>query len=132
MSTELISELGAENRVLEDSRFSAFAHTGSWISGRYEAKDGRLNNDRPWGRTKTDTNFMWFKVDLGRVMLVNGIATQGDGTLGSNYFPDYKLQYSIDASGTIVVGVKQGSSSAVKVSCAGIIHCVKVPYVCNT
>ena len=131
MSTEFISELGAENRVLEDSRFSAYAFTG-WASGRYEAKDGRLNNDRPWGRTKQDTNFMWFKVDLGRVMLVNGIATQGDSTYGSNYFPDYKLQYSFGASGASVVHVKQESSSAFKVSCAGKIHCAKIPCVWNT
>ena len=121
MSTEFIGELGAENRALEDSRFSAYAFTGSWLTGRYEAKDGRLNNDRPWGRAKTDTNFMWFKVDLGRVMLVNGIATQGDSTYGPNYFPDYKLQYSFDANGAIVVHVKQESSSAVKVCYAGKI-----------
>ena len=30
-------------------------------------------------------------------MLVNGISIQGDGTWGPNYYPDYKIQYSLNA-----------------------------------
>eukprot|EP00112_Aurelia_sp_Birch-Aquarium-sp1_P008512 Seg194.3_Seg194.2 transcript_id=Seg194.3_Seg194.2/GoldUCD/mRNA.D3Y31 product="Coagulation factor VIII" protein_id=Seg194.3_Seg194.2/GoldUCD/D3Y31 len=112
--SEFINELGAENRVLEDRRFAAFTFS-RWNGHDYRAENGRLNNVRPWGRTKRDPNLMWFKIDLGRVMLVNGIATQGDGTYASNYFPDYKLQYSLDANGLTVVYVKQEGSSSVKV-----------------
>ena len=47
--TDSIYELGAENRALDNSRFSASGYT-EWVNaGRYRAHDSRLNNDRPWG-----------------------------------------------------------------------------------
>ena len=90
-----IYEIGAENKVLENTRFKASGFT-SWVSGRYEAHDGRLNNDKPWGISQGTSINPWFKVDLGRMMLVNGISTQGDGVWGPNYYPDFKIQYSFD------------------------------------
>ena len=90
-----IYEIGAENKVLENTRFKASGFT-SWVSGRYQAHDGRLNSDRPWGISKFTSTNPWFKVDLGRMMLVNGISTQGDGVWGPNYYPDFKIQYSFD------------------------------------
>ena len=116
--TEFVGEIGAENRVLEDSRFTAFGWSNWFGDGRCAPKDGRLNNDRPWGSTSTgtSTSLIWFKVDLGRVFLVNGIATQGDGKWGSNFFPDYKLDFGLKSPGTTVVDVKEETSSAVKVS----------------
>ena len=112
---EFIYEIGAENRVLGNGRFSASGNTG-WVTGRYEAHDGRLNNDRPWGLAKTATN-PWFKVDLRRVMLVDGISIQGDGTYGSNYYPDYKIQYSFDATPTAgaLITIKEETTSSEKV-----------------
>ena len=84
--------------------------------GRYDAHDGRLNNDKPWGIAKSATN-PWFKVDLGRVMLVNGISIQGDGTYGANYYPDYKLEYSFDAAPAVgaLIAIKEETTSSERV-----------------
>ncbi len=111
---EFVGEVGAENRVLDDSRFAAYGHY-EWTVGRYKAKDGRLNNAFPWGN-KGDQINPWFRVDLGRIMLVNGISTQGNPRYGSNYFINYRLEFSLQDSGTAMVYVKQENSSAVKVS----------------
>ena len=80
------------------------------------AHDGRLNNDRPWGISKSATH-PWFKVDLGRVMLVNGISIQGDGTYGPNYYPDYKLEYSFDAAPAVgaLIAIREETTSSEKV-----------------
>ncbi|XP_065069569.1 lactadherin-like [Rhopilema esculentum] len=98
--SDSVYEFGAENRALPDNRFSAYATTDFLGIGRYKAKDGRLNNDRPWGCSRTETSFLWFKVDLGRVMLVTAISLQGDRNYGPNYFPDFKLQYTLDSANT--------------------------------
>ena len=50
-------------------------------------------------------------------MLVNAIATQGDATYGPNYYTDFKIQYSFDASpatGTLFT-IKEEASSTEKV-----------------
>ena len=109
-------ELGSENRALENSRFTASGHT-AWTTGRYDAFDGRLNNDRPWGVSKSSASNPWFKIDLGRVMLVNGISIQGDGTYGSNYYPDYKIQYSFDSNAAVgaLIGIKEEITSTERV-----------------
>ena len=81
------------------------------------AHDGRLNNDRPWGVSNLVQTDPWFKVDLGRVMLVNGISIQGDRTFGPNYYPDYKLQYSFDAAPAAgaLIAIKEETTSSEKV-----------------
>ncbi|XP_065069554.1 uncharacterized protein LOC135694661 isoform X2 [Rhopilema esculentum] len=111
-NSDSVYEFGAENRALPDNRFSAYATTDFLGNGRYKAKDGRLNNDRPWGCSRNERSFLWFKVDLGRVMLVTAIATQGDRTYGPNYFPDFKLQYT---RGSRNITIKEESSSSEKV-----------------
>ncbi len=108
-----MGEVGAENRVLEDSRFTAYNYF-EWIVGRYRPKDGRLNNDFPWGNKKERPN-PWFKVDFGRILLVNGVSTQGDASFGSNYFPDYKLEFSLQDTGSPVIFVKEEDISTAKV-----------------
>ena len=121
-------EIGAENRVLESSRFSASGFT-AWFGNRYRAHDGRLNNDRPWGITKPSNP--WFKVDLGRTMLINGISTQGDGTWGPNYYPDFKIQYSFDvvaASGNLTT-IKEDLNSSEKVR--KVFSAIKVSDFCD-
>ena len=99
-----------------NGRFSASGHT-AWVIGRYEAHDGRLNNDRPWGISNLVGTNPWLKVDLGRVMLVNGISIQGDGTWGANYYSDYKLQYSFDAAPAVgaLIAIKEETTSSEKV-----------------
>eukprot|EP00794_Sanderia_malayensis_P007927 gene7927-8782_t len=110
--TDFIAEAGAENRVLDDSKFFASGYFQTdWSNGRYMPKDGRLHNDRPWGDSSSGS--FWFKVDLGRTMLVNGIATQGDATYALNYFSDYKLQFS--QSNANFLSVKSEGSSSVKI-----------------
>lgn len=115
-STETLYEVGAENRALSNSSFSASGFS-SWVTGRYLPHDGRLNNDRPWEIDKAREPNPWFKVDLGRVMLVNGISTQGDNYYAPNYYPDYKLKYSLDANPTTgsLIYVKEETSAAVRV-----------------
>ena len=51
-------------------------------------------------------------------MLVNGISIQGDGTFGSNYYPDYKVQYSFDASPAVgaLITIKEETTLSEKVS----------------
>ena len=109
-------ELGAENRALENGRFTASGHT-PWVLGRYDAHDGRLNNDKPWSVSKSSTSNPLFKVDLGRAMLVNGISIQGDGGYGPNYYPDYKIQYSLDSDAAVgaLIGIKEENKSSEKV-----------------
>ncbi len=94
---------------MNDNIFFAYGWN-EWLPGRYLPKDGRLNNDRPWGN-KRDSVPPWFKVDLGRIMLVNGVSTQGDPTYGSNYFPDYKLEFSLQDNGVVVIYVKEEDNS---------------------
>lgn len=51
-------------------------------------------------------------------MVVNGISMQGDGTYGPNFYPDYKVQYSLDsnpAAGSLIT-VKQENAAAAMVS----------------
>ena len=50
-------------------------------------------------------------------MLVNGISVQGDGTYGPNYYPDYKIQHSFDASVAVgaLVTIKDEITSSEKV-----------------
>ena len=114
--TDSMYELGAENRALDNNRFSASGYT-HFIAGRYWPYDGRLNNDRPWGVYGGRSNNPWFKVDLGRVMLVNGISVQGDGTWGANYYPDYKIQCISDANVKVgdLITIKDEATSSERV-----------------
>ena len=114
--TDSMYELGAENRALDNSRFSASGYN-PLVVGRYGAEDGRLNNDRPWGVEYLGYYNPWFKVDLGRVMLVNGISVQGDGNYGPNYYPDYKIQCSSDANVKVdaLITIKDEATSSERV-----------------
>ena len=113
-SSGLLAPIGAENGVLEDSRFQAFGYH-SFVKDRYQPKDGRLYSYAPWGNLGTATGMVWFKVDLRQIMLVNAIATQGDPWYADNYFPDYKLQFSLAADGKAMFYVKEEMTSTVKV-----------------
>ena len=108
--TDSMYELGAENRALDNGRFSALPDNAN-------AHYGRLNMYKAWQFPNDVAQNQWFKVDLGRVILVNGISIQGDPRIGDYYVTDYKLQYSFDASVAVgaLVTVKEETTSSERV-----------------
>ena len=103
-------ELGAENRALANTRFSASPDSAN-------AHYGRLNMQMAWRFSTDVAQNEWFKVDLGRVILVNGISIQGDPRIGDYFVLDYKIQYSFDASVAVgaLVTVKEETTSSERV-----------------
>ena len=105
--TESVYEVGAENRVLDDVRFNASTNNAI-------AHYGRLNMPMAWQPLLPVTQSQWFKVDLGRVLLVNAISIQGDPRRGESFYSDYKIQYNLNdiaVAGSLVTIKEEDTSS---------------------
>ena len=63
------------------------------------------------------TQSQWFKVDLGRVLLVNAISIQGDPRRGESFYSDYKIQYNLNdiAVASSLVTIKEEDTSSERV-----------------
>ncbi len=79
-----------EHGAIHDSAFSA----SSELSGK-EAKLARLNNAAGWCASSASPQ--WLQVDLGRLFVVNAVATQGFGAKNSSEIvKSYQISYSVD------------------------------------
>ncbi len=66
----------------------------------YQAAYGRLHGSRGdgWCTASSSSNDDWLQVDLGQMLQVCGVATQGDGTHDGldEWVTDFKLSFSSD------------------------------------
>eukprot|EP00162_Nutomonas_longa_P013805 comp21711_c0_seq9/m.48361 comp21711_c0_seq9/g.48361 ORF comp21711_c0_seq9/g.48361 comp21711_c0_seq9/m.48361 type:complete len:974 (-) comp21711_c0_seq9:98-3019(-) len=88
--------LGLAGYTIPDSAFSASsAHGNNW--GYYGPQWSRLDGSANWGGWIPNNNRAgeWIQVDLGKVVDVGGIATQGRAH-GSYWVTSYTLAYSND------------------------------------
>ena len=91
-----MTPLGMESEAIQDSQISA----SSQYNSGYAAKHGRLHlpagsgNAGSWTAGLGDSN-RWLQVDLGSLVSVAGIATQGRNG-NSQWVKTYKLQYGED------------------------------------
>ena len=106
-----IDPLGVENGIVSNKDITA----SSVYHLKYKPLQGRLNNLICWAAADHSTKFnTWLKIDLGQVMLVTRVATQGDPYWSFNYFTSFKLQFSFE--GSKFSPVKEERSNTVKVS----------------
>ena len=72
----------------------------SYYSSSYKPAYGRLNFNRAdgWCARTPGKSGEWLQVDLGKVFLVCGVATQGDSSYdpSDEWVTDFKLAYSHD------------------------------------
>ncbi|XP_069142044.1 EGF-like repeat and discoidin I-like domain-containing protein 3 [Argopecten irradians] len=90
------------SKKIADAQMSAH-----YSYGDHPASDGRLNAPQGWIGQNTAS---WLQVDLGNVMDVHAVATQGY-TSSTYYTSTYQLQYSSD--GNTFVNTKNGTSNMV-------------------
>ncbi len=89
--------LGIETGAIQDSALSASSES----SGK-EAKLARLNNGAGWCASSASSQ--WLQVDLGRLYMVNAIATQGFGAKNSNEMvASYQISYSVNSTNFVSV-----------------------------
>ena len=71
----------------------------SEYSNSYKAYYGRLNGTRGdgWCSNIRDSKNDWLQIDIGKVIHVCGIATQGDRN-GDEYTTDFELSFSADGN----------------------------------
>ncbi|KAK3725004.1 hypothetical protein QZH41_017484, partial [Actinostola sp. cb2023] len=90
------SSLGLEDGRIKDSQLKASSFSQNNKQQDMRAKYCRLNGHLAWC---PDTFQSWLTVDLGRVAMVTGIATQGyEGLYNHYYVRSYKVEYSHDGS----------------------------------
>ncbi|EDO41138.1 predicted protein, partial [Nematostella vectensis] len=85
------SALGMESGAISDSAITASSY---WNS--LPPKNGRLNNATAWGSASQSPG-EYFQVDLGRVITVTKVATQGNRNF-AEWMTSYKIGYSSDLS----------------------------------
>jgi hypothetical protein len=85
--------IGLEDGRITEGQFSASSYYTSYLSPRY----GRINFDYGW-RPRQRNRHQWLQVDLGDIITIKGIATQGSRRY--NYWAkSYRVSYSNDGIG---------------------------------
>lgn len=82
-------DLGMESGSIPDNRITA----SSQIS---QAKNGRLNRERSWCASTSDSN-PYLEIDLRTFHIICAVSTQGD-SLTDNWVKTYSLQISTDGT----------------------------------
>jgi len=78
--------------VVPDHRFTA----SSYYDQRYVPSNARLvTSSEAWGPKTTDGD-KWLQIDLGSVVYLCAVATQGAGTFNNEFVKTYKLRVSMD------------------------------------
>ncbi|XP_031549733.1 EGF-like repeat and discoidin I-like domain-containing protein 3 [Actinia tenebrosa] len=78
--------------VIQDSQMTSSSH----IDNNHTASHGRLYGSSSWcSGNSNDTQYI--QINLGKVMTVTGIATQGDHTM-DNWVKTYTISYSMDGN----------------------------------
>jgi len=92
--------------------------SSSQLDSAHAARFGRLYGDASWC-SKVQSNTEFLQVDLGKMVTLTGIATQGDKTM-DKWVKTYTLKYSID--GSVWADYKEGTASSNnKVGCIFLI-----------
>lgn len=98
--------LGMESGDITDDQITA----SSEYNSKYGWVHARLKKGGFWAAKRNDAN-QWIQVDLGKIMTVKGVATQGRPSSYLQYVTKYKLQYSNDGQ-TFSDYKEEGKSSA--------------------
>lgn len=72
----------------------------SFYDHSYKPGNGRLNVNKgmcSWTTTEKERSNSWFQVDLGRLAIVTGIATQGSCRASAEWTKSFSISYSNDA-----------------------------------
>ncbi|XP_078350751.1 lactadherin-like [Oculina patagonica] len=88
----------ASQFIIPDHWMSASSYYNN--DANYQAAYGRLHGSRGdgWCTASSSSNDDWLQVDLGQMLQVCGVATQGDGTHDGldEWVTDFKLSFSSD------------------------------------
>lgn len=93
-SSQCNSPLGMESGQISNMQIKA---SSSYMSGNWEASQGRLNHNINGWTPAEDTTKEWIQVDLGILKILTGIATQGAISVDTSktyYVSSYKLDVS--------------------------------------
>lgn len=97
--TEEIQALGMESGALGDSQITAFSEYDAYHStkrSRLHTKEISALERGAWLSLMNDAD-QWLQIDVGKVLNVTHIATQGRNTYSPfQYVTKYKVQYSND------------------------------------
>ena len=80
----------SDSSVISDQRFSA----SSSLSGR-SPSNGRLNGSNAWIPATDNNNDDFLQIDLGSLLFVCGVATQGNPN-NDHWTNTYKIETSLD------------------------------------
>lgn len=78
--------------TIPDHRFTA---SSFYDYPRYRPSNGRLLSARAWG-PKTASSGNWLQIDLGSLVYVCAVATQGGGKMIAEFVERYKISVSLD------------------------------------
>ena len=85
----------ASRDIVPDSSFSATSEYGP----RYEAFNGRLNDDRAWAPNGSSDPNDYLQIDLEYDFIICAVATQGNPAPTANeWTTKYKIQLSLDGT----------------------------------
>lgn len=98
--------LGMESGDITDDQITA----SSEYNSNYGGVHARLKKGGFWAAKRNDAN-QWIQVDLGKIMTVKGVATQGRPSSYLQCVTKYKLQYGNDGQ-TFSDYKEEGKSSA--------------------
>lgn len=85
-----------QNGKIPDNAITA----SSFYDHSYKPGNGRLNVNKgmcSWTTTYKARSNSWFQVDLGRLVTVTGIATQGSCRASAEWTKSFSISYSNDA-----------------------------------
>ena len=103
---------------MENERIPASALTAStYHSPSYSPNRGRLNSQTSWSVSDQPGPHSWLQIDLGRIMAIKKVATQG-----RRDFRDWVTSYEISSSVDGIDWVLYAENGIVKVSFLNFSH----------
>ena len=124
--------MGLENDFIKDKQLSAFSAYNNDPS-TFGAHRARLNlNTWPPGyradkkSLESSTGNPWLMVDLGREVVITGIATQGYGdTSVSEWVTSYRLMHAVEKLGSVYYSFMDanGDVQVIMLSTYSVIQC---------
>lgn len=103
-----------ESGAITDDQISAssqYSEAHGWVRARLNLGIDSKGNGG-WSAKKSDPN-QWIQVDLGKIMTVKGVATQGRAGSYRQFVTKYNLKYSDD--GQTFIDYKQEGKTSAKV-----------------
>ena len=107
---------------MENGKIPASALTAStYHSPSYSPNRGRLNSQTSWSVSDQPGPQSWLQVDLGRIMAVKKVATQGRRDY-PNWVTSYKISFTVDG----IDWVLYAENGIVKVSFLDFSRCSNI------